>query len=113
MQIHLKLSKRELPPDCWRQIKAFAKTMDIYDPRLPDEDQCNGFYAFSALCLIREPLGDFPKDKVELHIATKGPGTRPGVYLLTKLHEGIRKAAWEAAKYIKQQYFTLKPESNG
>ena len=30
-----------------------------------------------------------------------------------KLHEGIRKAAWEAAKYMKQHYFTLKPESNG
>lgn len=110
MPIHLKLSKKELPEGCWKQIKAFAKAIDIYDPNFPDEDQCSGFYAFFSLCLIREELGVFPEDKYELHSATQG--SRPGVYLLTKLHEGIRRAAWEAAKYIKKEYFTLKPQTD-
>lgn len=110
MPIHLKLKKREMPEGCWKQVKEFAVTMGIYDPKFPDEDQCNGFYAFTALCFIREELGQFPDDKRELHLATQG--SRPGVYLLTKLHEGIRRAAWEAAKYIKKEYFTLKPQTD-
>jgi hypothetical protein len=28
--------------------------------------------------------------------------------LLTKLHENIRKASWEAAKYIQSHYFNMK-----
>ena len=31
--------------------------MGIYDPKLPDKDQCNGFYAFTLLCSIKEELG--------------------------------------------------------
>lgn len=111
MPIHLKLSKRELPEGCWKEVKEFAKALDIYDPRFPDEDQCTGFYAFTSLCFLKERLGEFPDDKRELHLATQG--SRPGVYLLTKLHQNIRKPAWDAAKYIQKQYFTLKPESNG
>ncbi len=107
MPIHLKLSKKELPPGCMGKIKQYAKAMNLYDPVCDEGDQCNGYYAFKALCFLKEPLGEFPKDKTELHIAT-ATNSRPGVYLLTKLHVVLRQAAWEAAKAIQTEFFHLK-----
>jgi hypothetical protein len=88
------------------QINAFADTMGIYDPKFAEDDQCSGYYAFVGLCLLKDPLGAFPS-KPELHLSFQ-TGSRPGVYLLTKLHENIRKASWEAAKYIQSHYFNMK-----
>lgn len=103
-KLSIKLKKKEIDPECMKEINKIAELLELYDPRFEENDQCSGYYAFVSLCFIKEPLGNCP-NKYELNISTPYNGTRPDVYLITKLHQNIREQVWNAAKHIQNKYF--------
>lgn len=78
-------------------IDILAEKLGLYEPKLGEQDQCSGYFAFRRACLRKEPPPEGPFKESGLAVECTDADFK-------LLHVNLRTTARICVKYVRKKY---------
>ena len=82
-------------------IKDAAEHFQLYDPRIPEKDQCSGYFAFKEMCLMKEYICTYDEFVNHKNNSKYDDYVPVGYYLISRLHPNARQIIINSVNIIR------------
>jgi len=97
----MKIKIDGIRPEVDKLIKDAAEHFQLYDPKFPENDQCNGYFAFKEMCLMKDDICTYDEFVVHMNNKEYHDHSPIGYYLISRLHPNARQVVINGVNAIR------------